>query len=73
MCSSDLLLTNGIIVALSEDGRCIFVKPNPKGLEELGQFAALSSDYKTWNPPALVRGKLYVRNHHDMAAYDLNP
>ena len=68
-----LLLTNGIIVALTEDGRCVFVKPNPQGLEELGQFPALSSDYKTWNPPALVRGKLYVRNHHDMAAYDLNP
>lgn len=66
-----LLLTNGIIVALAEDGRCVFVKPNPQKLEELGQFAALSSDYKTWNPPALVRGKLYVRNHHDMACYDL--
>ncbi len=68
-----LMLTNGIIVALSEDGRCVFVKPNPQKLEELGEFAALSSDYKTWNPPALVRGKLYVRNHHDMACYDLNP
>ena len=66
-----LMLTNGIIVALAEDGRCVFVKPNPQKLEELGEFAALSSDYKTWNPPALVRGKLYVRNHHDMACYDL--
>ncbi len=66
-----LLLTNRIIVALSEDGRCVFVKPNREKLEELGQFAALSNAYKTWNPPALVRGKLYVRNHHDMACYDL--
>lgn len=66
-----LLLTNGIIVALAEDGRCVFVKPNPQKLEELGQFAALSSNYKTWNPPALARGKLYVRNHHDMACFDL--
>ena len=68
-----LMLTNGILVVLTEDGRCVFVKPNPQGLQELGEFPALSSDYKTWNPPALVRGKLYVRNHHDMAAYDLNP
>ena len=66
-----LMLTNGIIVALSEDGRCVFVKPNPEQLEELGEFPALSDDYKTWNPPALVRGKLYVRNHHDMACYNL--
>ena len=49
------------------------MKPNREKLEELGQFTALSSDFKTWNPPALVRGKLYVRNHHDMACYDLNP
>lgn len=67
-----LMLTNGVIVALSEYGRCHFVKPNPKSLEELGQFQALSDDYKTWNPPALVRGRLYVRNHRDMACYDLN-
>ena len=66
-----LLLTNGILVVLTEDGRCVFVKPNPEQHEELGQFPALSDDFKTWNPPALVRGKLYVRNHHDMACYDL--
>ena len=66
-----LLLTNGVLVVLTEDGRCVFVKPSPEQHEELGQFPALSSDYKTWNPPALVRGKLYVRNHHDMACYDL--
>jgi len=66
-----LMLTNGILVVLTEDGRCVFVKPSPEGLEELGEFPALSDDYKTWNPPALVRGKLYVRNHHDMACYDL--
>ncbi len=66
-----IMLTNGILVVITENGRCVFVKPNPEKLEELSEFPALSSDYKTWNPPALVRGKLYVRNHHDMACYDL--
>ena len=66
-----LMLTNGVLVVLTEDGRCVFVKPSPERLEELGEFPALSDDYKTWNPPALVRGKLFVRNHHDMACYDL--
>lgn len=66
-----LMLTNGVLIVLTEDGRCVFVKPSPKELTELGQFPALPSDHKTWNPPALVRGKLYVRNHHDMACYDL--
>ncbi len=66
-----LLLTHGILVVLTEDGRCVFVETNPVQHVELGQFPALSNDYKTWNPPALVRGKLYVRNHHDMACYDI--
>jgi len=66
-----LMLTNGLLVILTEDGRCVFVKPNPDEHQEIGQFQALSDDHKTWNPPALVRGKLYARNHHDMACYDL--
>ena len=66
-----LMLTNGLLVILTEDGRCVFVKPSPKEHIEVGLFQALPDDHKTWNPPALVRGKLYVRNHHDMACYDL--
>lgn len=66
-----LMLTNGIIVVLTENGRCVFVKPSPDGLQELGEFQALSDDFKTWNPPALANGKLFVRNHHDMACYDI--
>ena len=66
-----MMLTNGVLIVLTEDGRCVFVKPSPEEHIELGQFPALPSDHKTWNPPALVRGKLFVRNHHDMACYDL--
>ncbi len=66
-----MLLTNGIIVVLTENGRCVFVKPSPESLQELGEFPALPDSYKTWNPPALVNGKLFVRNHHDMACYDI--
>ena len=66
-----LMLTNGILIVLTEDGRCVFVKPNPQELTELGEFQALPDNHKTWNPPTLVRGKLYARNHNDMACYDL--
>ena len=66
-----MLLTNGTIVVLTENGRCVFVKPSPTGLQELGEFPALPDSYKTWNPPAMVNGKLFVRNHHDMACYDI--
>jgi hypothetical protein len=29
------------------------------------------SSGKTWNNPALADGKVFVRNHREMACYDL--
>ncbi|AMV19752.1 PQQ-binding-like beta-propeller repeat protein [Planctomyces sp. SH-PL14] len=66
-----LLATGDRIVVLSEKGEVILIHPNPKKLEELARFQALPADVKTWNPPAMSRGVLYVRNHHWMAAYDI--
>jgi len=66
-----LLLTSGKLVVLSEKGELVLVNPNPKKHEEIARFAALPSDVKTWNPPAISRGILYIRNHHWMAAYDI--
>jgi hypothetical protein len=37
--------------------------------EEIGRFQALRG--KTWNHPALVRGRLYVRNAEEIACYEL--
>jgi outer membrane protein assembly factor BamB len=65
-----LLLTNGQLLVHTEDGRAGLIDPNPKGLREVTSFRTLD-DAKNWNPPALVRGTLYVRNHHEMAAFDL--
>ncbi len=36
-----LMLTNGLLVILTEDGRCVFVKPSPDEHLEVGQFQAL--------------------------------
>lgn len=66
-----LLLTDGKLIVLSEKGELVVVHPNPKKHEEVAKFAALPSDVKTWNPPAISRGILYIRNHHWMAAYDV--
>jgi outer membrane protein assembly factor BamB len=66
-----LLVTNDQLVILTEKGEAVLVKPNPKKLEEVARFQALPTDAKTWNPPSLAHGKLYVRNHKWMAAYDV--
>ncbi|MFG0335719.1 MAG: PQQ-binding-like beta-propeller repeat protein [Maioricimonas sp. JB049] len=65
-----VLLTNGQIVLLSENGEIVLVDASPDGLNELGRQKVLEGS-KTWNPPALVRGRLYLRNHLEAACYDL--
>jgi outer membrane protein assembly factor BamB len=65
-----LLVTNGKILVFSERGELALIDPKPSGLIELGRFPVLEG-VKNWNPPALVRGKAYVRNHHEMACVEL--
>lgn len=65
-----LLLTNGQIFVLSEEGEMILVDPNPEEWREITRLAALSGG-KTWNPPVLVRGHALVRNHMEMACFNL--
>lgn len=66
-----LLVTNGQILVLSEYGELILVDPNPDELREVTRTTALPGE-KTWNPPALVRGRALVRNHIEMACFDLS-
>ena len=66
-----LLLTNGLIVVLTQFGELVLVEATPDEFRELGRFQALTKGKKTWNNFALVDGKAYVRNDEQMACYDL--
>lgn len=65
-----ILLTNGQILILAEGGEAVLVDANPRAFHEVTRMRVLP-DGKTWNAPALVRGRLYVRNAREMAAFDL--
>jgi outer membrane protein assembly factor BamB len=65
-----MLLTNGQLLIHTEDGYAVLVNPSPEGLQEVTRMRTLD-DPKNWNPPALVEGRLYVRNHREMACFDL--
>jgi outer membrane protein assembly factor BamB len=64
-----LLRAGDLLVIQAEDGDLVLVAVNGDGGHELGRFAALKGH--TWNYPALADGKVYVRNDHEMACYDL--
>jgi outer membrane protein assembly factor BamB len=64
-----LLLRDDLIVVLGEAGELALVEATPERYQELGRIQAIEG--KTWNVPVLVGNRIYVRNHLEMAAYEL--
>lgn len=64
-----ILLAGDLLLVQAESGEVFLVKPNPKGLIELGRIPALNK--KTWNNPALAGNRLVVRNDRKVACFIL--
>jgi outer membrane protein assembly factor BamB len=64
-----VMLAGDRLIVLTEDGQIVQVRATPERHEELVAFDAISG--KTWNHPAIVDGRLLVRNGSEMAAFDL--
>src|SRR5262249_11483677 len=64
-----LVLADDRLLILSEQGELALVEATPAAFHELGRIQALEE--KTWNVPALAAGRAYLRNHEQMACYDL--
>lgn len=64
-----VLLADGHLIVLTEDGDLVLVRATPEKHDELARVPALNG--KTWNHPALAEGRLLVRNEQQMAAFDL--
>ncbi len=64
-----ILLSGDLIVVLSEKGELALVEATPQEFRELARIQAI--DGKTWNNPALVGNRMLVRNHLEMACYEL--
>jgi outer membrane protein assembly factor BamB len=64
-----LLLSGDLLVILSETGQLALVEAKPEAYREVASFPAIEG--KTWNYLALMDGKAFVRNHLEMACYDL--
>jgi outer membrane protein assembly factor BamB len=64
-----ILLVGDVILVLTEIGDVALVEADPQQHRESARFHAL--DGKTWNTPALSGNRLFVRNHREMACYEL--
>ncbi|MGD9855949.1 MAG: PQQ-binding-like beta-propeller repeat protein [Planctomycetaceae bacterium] len=65
-----ILLTNGQILGFTERGDLVLVEATPEEYRELAAFKAIDTR-KVWNQHILSRGRVFVRSHEEMAAFDL--
>ena len=64
-----LIVADDKLLVLSDRGKLAMIEADPDGYNELAQAQVLDS--KSWTSPSLSDGKLYLRNHKEMACYDL--
>ena len=65
-----LLLANGHLIVLGENGKLALVEATPEEYREMASFRALRCD-RCWTMPVLADGLLLVRDLENMACYDL--
>ena len=64
-----LILADGHLLVLSDRGKLLLVEATPDQYTEKGSVQAM--DGQSWTAPVLSNGRLYLRNHIEMVAFDL--
>ena len=59
---SGIIVADGKLIVLNELGELILLRATPQRYEELARTSVLRGEL-TWTPPALHRGRVYLRNH----------
>jgi hypothetical protein len=62
---------NDKLLMLTDGGDLVLLQPNPKEYSELAR--AKISGPETWAHPALVNGRLYVRDKTELICLQLGP
>ncbi|MBL9167586.1 MAG: PQQ-binding-like beta-propeller repeat protein [Verrucomicrobiales bacterium] len=65
----NLILVDGALLALSDAGDLVLVKPDPSGYSELARTKAVEG--KCWSTPVVSHGKILVRSTKEGAAFSV--
>jgi outer membrane protein assembly factor BamB len=68
--NGQILVVGDLILVGTEDGRLVLVDANPNEFKELASARVLEGR-KNWNYLTVAHSRAYVRNHEQMACYDL--
>ena len=60
MGTGSLMLADGKLIILSEDGKLVTAEASPEGFKEISSTQILT--YKCWTVPVLANGRIYARN-----------
>lgn len=64
-----MILADGHLYVLSDRGKLVLVEATTEGYKEKGSVQALQG--RCWTAPSLAHGRLYLRDHEEMVAYDV--
>ena len=59
------------LIVLSDDGTLALVAPSRQGLEVIREQSVLAG--RTWTPPSIANGRIYLRNHEEMVCFEPAP
>ncbi len=65
-----VLLANGLIYILDDDGTLFMIEASQEGYRELGQ-AQVFNGHDAWGPMAMVAGRLILRDFDEMKCLDM--
>ncbi len=64
-----MVLADGLLIVLTDRGRVVLAEASSEGFEPSGAMDVFEGP--SWTPPTVARGKLYLRNQHELVALDL--
>lgn len=68
--AGNVILVNGKLLALADDGQLVAIDPTPGEYKEICRFQAIEG--KCWSTPAMSNGRIYIRSTKEGACLDLS-